>query len=98
MADLIPRLSDLCFIQNSFNIQHSFAMSFVKLHGDNWRQAEEHWERIVEKVLETDAVERNSSGREAIRQGVEASVHLLEGTELRSCCPLCRSSESDGRA
>ncbi len=90
MSDLIPLLADLCFRQESFNIRNGFAESFVKLHDEDWNQAQAHWERIVEKVLNTDAVEPNASGGRAMCQAVEATVALLEGTELHSRCPLCR--------
>lgn len=90
---LIPLLSDLCFEQNQFGVNGNFAVGFVKLHGESWKQAQGHWERIVKKVLETDAVEQSASGKKAMRQAVTATVTLLETTELRSRCPLCSAGQ-----
>jgi hypothetical protein len=89
LTELIPRLSDLCFTHATFDVSNSFVVNFVKLHNGDWRPAQAHWERIVEKVLETDAVERTASGQRAMKQAVAATVELLERTELRSQCPLC---------
>lgn len=48
---------------------------------------------MVEKILETDAVEQKASGEKAMLQAVAATVTLLETTELRSRCPLCDAAQ-----
>jgi len=90
---LIPLLDHLCW-DNPFGVNGNFAVGFVKLHKEDWTQAQDHWEIIVEKVLETDAVEKLATGDKAMRQAVTATVTLLETTELRSRCPLCRIDET----
>lgn len=93
----IPRLSDLSFTRNRFCIAEGFAVSFVKLHGEDWLVAERHWVRIVSMVLETDAIAPTASGDEAMYQAVQASVALLDRTDLRDHCPLC-PSDAQGEA
>ena len=93
----IPRLSDLCFTRNRFSVTDGFAVSFIKLHGEDWLLAERHWIRIVSRVLETDAIAPNATGDEALYQAVHASVALLDRTDLRDRCPLC-SSHAQGEA
>lgn len=88
-GELIPHLRDLCFGKNAYGVAPDFPLRFVKLHGEDWRVAQDHWEQIVERVLDTDAVEAHASGKEAIRQAVTATVALLDQTELRRRCPLC---------
>ena len=90
---LIPRLEQLCFSKNSFNITGEFVERFVKQHKENWILAERHWENIVARVLNTDAVDVNASRRRAIHQAVTATVSLLEGTGLRERCPVCAGAE-----
>jgi hypothetical protein len=93
----IPRLSDLCFARNTFRVADGFAVSFVKLHGEDWIRAERHWVRIVSRVLETDAIAPSAKADEALYQAVHASVALLDRTDLRDRCPFC-PSDAQGEA
>ncbi|MFC3737412.1 DUF6313 family protein [Paractinoplanes deccanensis] len=84
---MIPRLDHLC---NSFNVSADFVDRFVKQHGEeHWDLAEKHWEDIVARVLNTDAVDVNASRSRAVHQAVTAAVRLLEDERLRDRCPLC---------
>jgi hypothetical protein len=89
---LIPHLRDLCYRQNGYGSDPAFAEAFVKAHDNDWREAQDHWERIVEKVLNTDAVDVMASGREAIAQAVTFAAIVLGTTDLKSVCPLCPSA------
>ncbi|MFI0794954.1 DUF6313 family protein [Micromonospora rubida] len=91
MPDLIPRLQDLVFTKGDIAVREGFAASFVKLHGDDWRQAQDHWERIVAQVLDSTAVDKNASGSEAIRQAVLGTVAVLDQPPMRDRCPICVS-------
>ncbi len=93
--ELIPLLSDLCFSQNAYQVDGSFVALFVRLHADNWTIAQEHWERIIERVLGTDAVEPEASGKDAMRQAVRATVTQLMLAKFDRC-PLCPRTETNG--
>jgi hypothetical protein len=93
----MPRLNDLFKFNNRFNVDCSFVARFLKQHNDDWAAAEKHWEIIVSKVLNTDAVEPSASSRRAIHQAVVATVMLLDGTDLRDRCPVCPDDLSSGR-
>ena len=66
-----------------------FAAAFLALHAGDDAAAQNHWERIVERVLNTDAVDPRATGRKAMRQAVRATVILLERSDLRGRCPVC---------
>lgn len=85
MAETIPLLKDALERGGAFNLPIDFVEYFVKLHSGDWRLAQDHWERIVQAVLSTDAVERTASGHRAIQQAVRAAIALLEDMER---CPL----------
>jgi hypothetical protein len=89
MSHLIPLLKDLCFVRNGYAVPADFGVYFVKLHDENWSVAQEHWERIVEMVLATDAIHRHLSSRRAMRRAVNVAGVLLSETPLRNRCPLC---------
>lgn len=89
MAD-IPHLRDLCFGRNRYRVPDGFAFGFVRLHKDDWQVAQRHWERIVQRVLRTDAVEPGATGQRALDQAVPAAAILLNRTDLRTQCPLCK--------
>ena len=91
MADLIPHLSHLAEGTNGWREHADFARLFLKLHDEQWNVAEQHWEVVVARVLETDAVDVDASGRVAVRQAVTASVALLQALQEHGRCPLCRS-------
>ncbi|WP_442929434.1 DUF6313 family protein [Micromonospora sp. WMMA1949] len=97
MPDLIPRLQDLVFAKGDFAVREGFAASFVKLHAENWRQAQDHWERIVAQVLDSTAVEKEASGSRAIRQAVLGAVAVLDQPPLRNRCPICVSARPESR-
>ncbi|GAA4798722.1 hypothetical protein GCM10023200_39280 [Actinomycetospora chlora] len=58
---LIPLLSDLCF-RNPHGITRSFPLKLVQLHGGSWDDAQNHWELLMQEVLNSDAVEENATG------------------------------------
>ena len=90
MVEPIPLLRDALNAQRAYDFPVDFAMYFVKLHNDDWRMAQDHWERIVELVLDTDAVSPDATGDRAIRQAVRAAIVLLRGLGR---CPLDTTSE-----
>jgi hypothetical protein len=88
MSELIPRLHDLCFTGNRFQVDPAFAEGFVKLHGGIWEPAQDHWEQVVERILNSDAVPERASGRSAMAQAVLAASIILTRT-FAGRCPLC---------
>lgn len=93
--DWIPHLRDLCFTKNGFDVDPAFAEGFVKLHEDDWLLAQDHWERAVQRILNTDAVGVNVSGKRAIEQAVCAAGLVLVRT-LQGRCPFCtRAPQGD---
>jgi hypothetical protein len=95
---MIPHLKELCYQQNEFEVDPVFVEQFVDRHIHDWREAQSHWEIIVERVLNTDAVRRDASGDEAMHQAVSAAEILLTTTSLRKQCPICRrQTPSRGR-
>lgn len=89
MTELIPHLSHLAESTNGWRDHADFARMFLKLHDEQWNVAEQHWEVVVARVLETDAVDVDASGRIAMRQAVRASVALLQTLQDHGRCPLC---------
>jgi hypothetical protein len=92
----IPLLRDLCFPANGFGVATEFAELFVKLHrqpatGDDqaWRDAQQHWEDVVARVLNTDAVTVDAQGHDAMQQAVSAATVLLHRLAHRGRCPVC---------
>jgi hypothetical protein len=94
---LIPPLRDLYFPQNGYDLPSGFAERFIKLHGQVWSIAEDHWEQIVARVLNTDAVSKKASGLRAMRQAVYAAGDLLTNTALAGRCPICKPRATHGR-
>jgi len=95
VPELIPRLDTLCFGGNKYQIPPDFAVAFVKIHGSDdsgWRAAQQHWERVVERVFDTDAVAPDASGERAMAQAVVAAAELLNRLAQRDRCPLCPAS------
>jgi lysophospholipase L1-like esterase len=97
MITTIPRLSDLIYTRNPYGIAGAIAVRFVKLHEEDWQLAQAHWNEIVARVLNTDAVHPNASGATAMYQAVTATARLLDRTDLRDRCPRCPAN-SEGRA
>jgi hypothetical protein len=87
MSSLIPLLSQVA--ETATLLPVDFVDAFVALHGHDWDRAQSHWERIVERVLDTDAVEAHATGGKAMRQAVRATVILLARSDLRGRCPMC---------
>jgi hypothetical protein len=90
MTELIPRLQQLAEANNGFNVPEKFVYQFVALHADDWRMSQSDWELVVARVLDTDAVEREATGRKAMCQAVAASYRLLEQFMSKGVCPLCQ--------
>jgi len=91
---MIPHLKELCYQQNEFDVDPVFVEQFVERHMHDWREAQSHWEIIVERVLDTDAVRRDASGDEAMHQAVNATEILFTTTSLSKRCPICRRRRS----
>lgn len=93
---MIPHLKTLCFGGNRFGVPPEFAEKYVKMHAypgrDGWGAAEEHWERVVDRVFNTDAVKRDAQGDMATEQAVAAAVKLLDMFAKRGRCPQCPAS------
>lgn len=93
---MIPHLSTLCFGGNRFGVAPEFAETYVKIHAcpghDGWGLAEEHWEQVVDRVFNTDAVKPDAQGDMATLQAVAAAVELLDVFAKRGRCPQCPTS------
>jgi Family of unknown function (DUF6313) len=90
MSELIPRLDSLCYRNGFSRIPASFAVTYVKLHDEDWRAAQNHWERVVARVLDTDVVDPEADGKAAMSQAVGAAAILLDRIATRhGRCPLC---------
>ena len=103
MPSLIPHLRDLVYQQNKWNVAADFAVAFVEMHASaddpeqQWPAAQRHWERVVARALDTDAVDRCANGDDALRQAVFAAAQLLNVYRLRHHhCPLCPRSLISG--
>ncbi|MFI5956827.1 hypothetical protein [Cryptosporangium sp. NPDC051539] len=104
MSELIPLLWELGEQQSNGNrrsfvalpppvtgwpgVPTEFVPSFVGLHNGP-RTAQEHWEIVVARVLDTDVVKPNVSGELAIRRAVRASALLLNKMAGLGRCPIC---------
>jgi Family of unknown function (DUF6313) len=95
-SPIMPRLEELGNPTNRFNVSGSFVERFVKQHSDDWGTAEKHWEIVVSRVLNTDAVDAGASPRRAIYQAVVATVTLLDASALRDRCPVCPDDAPSG--
>jgi len=96
---IIPSLSDLLYERCGYTVASHFTPDIVELHGGDWVKAERHWEDIVARVLDTDAVDRRANGRRAIKQAVEAASAFLLDDELWPWCPICQcgtAAEQEG--
>jgi hypothetical protein len=89
---MIPRLDDL-----DWDVPDGFVETYVRLHQGEWHLARLHWARVVRRVLNTDAVARDASGRTAMRQAVAAASRLLRSKEYRARCPICPRRKSGGK-
>lgn len=89
MGELIPRLSDLLFVHSGFVVPAGFVESYVKLHEQDWDKAQDHWERFVRLVLDTDQVPQKAKGEEAMGIAVAAASEVLHQPPLRSHCRRC---------
>jgi stage V sporulation protein SpoVS len=102
---VIPRLEALCFNGNRFGVSSEFVVMYVQFHvgsesHDGWGLAEAHWEKVVNMVLDTDAVEADAQGDTAIAQAVGAAAVLLRKfaeQDGRPKCPVCTSSRAEER-
>lgn len=99
MSELIPRLIGPASADGQGWVSAEFAAAFLALHGGDEAATQNHWERIVERVLNTDAVAPRATGRKAMRQAVRATALLLERSDLRGRCPVCAMAArgTDGR-
>ena len=87
---MIPHLRTLCLGGNRFGVPPEFAETYVKIHAcpgrDGWGPAEEHWEQVVDRVFDTDAVKLDAQGDTATVQAVAAAVELLDVFAKRGRC------------
>ncbi|WP_425415306.1 DUF6313 family protein [Pseudonocardia acaciae] len=96
MGKWIPLLSDFCY-QNEFGIEGSFTIAFVRQHHNDWGTAQDHWERIVSRVLDTEAIPTGASGTEAMFHAVRASTVIID-RDHKGRCPHCAKSSSKRRS
>jgi hypothetical protein len=76
----------------SLGLPTGFVEHWHTAHAGNWNQAEEHWERLVERTLKTDAIDKYASPERAVHQAVAATVILLSHSSVRYQCLLCPHS------
>jgi hypothetical protein len=85
---LIPAGGDLIPLLGGQDVAEDFSRYFEWLHFGDWRNAQSHWEKIVEQFLSTDAVGEKVSPRLAMNQAASAAVSFLIDLPDRRC-PLC---------
>ncbi len=89
MRDLIPLLKNLIYADNDYGVPPSFAPSFVRLHGDSWTRAQDHWEKYVSGTLDSDALDLRETGRAAMEHAVTYAVVVLTSPTWQDRCPVC---------
>ncbi|MFG1825419.1 DUF6313 family protein [Microbispora bryophytorum] len=87
---MIPHLRDLCFAHPEFNVPEGFAVAFVRLHRNDWEEAEKHWEFFVSRVLNSTAVPPRAEAAIAMRLAVTGAAYILSDTQqLGAPCYEC---------
>jgi hypothetical protein len=89
---LIPAGGDLIPLLGGQDVAEDFSRYFEWLHYSDWRNAQSHWEKIVQQFLSTDAVSEKAGPRLAMHQAASAAVSFLIGLPDRRC-PLCPPPE-----
>jgi uncharacterized protein DUF6313 len=88
--DLIPLLKELISRENDFGLSYEFVPRFVCLaHKKNYRLAQNHWERYVSDMLDTDLLKGHETGIGAMHHAVKGAVASLMAGPLRDTCPIC---------
>jgi Family of unknown function (DUF6313) len=91
---LIPLLKDLISKRNRFEISEAFVPSFViVLHTGSWRRGQDHWESYVSATLDTDLIDRQETGDQAMKHAVRLAAAALKAMAV---CPVCASGRSSG--
>lgn len=86
----IPRLESLFYAGHGQAVPANFAQRFVEIHDREWGSAQQHWERVVERTLNSDAVQRYAPPKMAMRQAVSAAASILSiAAEKADRCPEC---------
>lgn len=86
----IPRLESLFYAGHGQAVPANFAQRFVEIHDREWVRAQRHWERVVERSLSSDAVQRYAPPKVAMRQAVSAAASILSiAAETADRCPEC---------
>jgi hypothetical protein len=86
----IPRLESLFYAGHGQSVPADFAQHFVEIHDREWGLAQRHWEIVVERSLNSDAVQRYAPPKVAMRQAVSAAASILSvATEEAGRCPEC---------
>jgi hypothetical protein len=86
---LIPLLCDL-ESDESYGAPSGFVKRYTRVHNDDWRQAQDHWELVMALALRTDAVHPAAGGRVAIGQAARAASKILARAGKEGRCPICR--------
>ncbi|AEV85020.1 hypothetical protein ACWT_3996 [Actinoplanes sp. SE50] len=86
----IPPLKNLVYAHSGYNVPDGFAAAFVVLHDHDWPAAEDHWERAVQAVFNTDAVAKTATGDTAVRQAVTATADFFTTRRYFPWCCWCR--------
>jgi hypothetical protein len=87
---LIPLLKELQEADHGETEISGFVSGLVGLHGGSWVQAQDCWEQVVVKVLQTEVVPLNAPMDEATSLAVPASVIFLMQPDWADRCPVCR--------
>jgi hypothetical protein len=86
----IPRLESLFYAGHGQSVPANFAQHFVEIHNRDWGVAQRHWEIVVERSLNSDAVERYAPPKVAMRQAVSTAATILTvATDEADRCPEC---------
>jgi hypothetical protein len=59
-----------------------------------WRAAQDHWEKVVNKVLDTDAIDPGANSDLAMTQAVNVAAELLNPFVQQGYCPQCVAERS----
>ena len=90
----IPRLANLQYSRHGHEIPPYFALRFAMRHEGDWRQAQDHWERMVMHFLRTDGFDGGDGADSVMRQSVTYTSYFLHGLSGR--CPECHGRAHDG--
>ena len=89
----IPLLDRLQYGRHGFEVPQLFGIRFALRHDSNWKIAQDHWERVVEKFLHAEA-ERGKGPKQVMWEAVLEASYVLDGMSGR--CPVCGEAGNGG--